>query len=270
MEGAASMIRIATVVSLVFVAGPFAFGQCRAPGYKVGTDMSGPEEGLMLLSVRPGDLAIDKLVCLGQKLRERNPRWRSLGVWVFTSREAARDYRPRGQECDSGCVKRPDDLHAIYGYDRDGQKESLEILPFGERSSESRNTTLDIPVGSNSHCHLEMDGRCLLSLEWPGYPATARKAKASGMVVLTGIVGRDGRIRRIRAEDSDASADEKRKAMENEARQNLSTWRLDARPHEDPLRITYSYVITGLPARLVQPVEYELPNQVVIRIGQPD
>jgi len=81
------MIRIATVVSLVFVAGPFAFGQCRAPGYKVGTDMSGPEEGLMLLSVRPGDLAIDKLVCLGQKLRERNPDG---GAWVF-------GFSPRGR-----------------------------------------------------------------------------------------------------------------------------------------------------------------------------
>jgi hypothetical protein len=223
----------------------------------------------MLLSVRPGDLAIDKLVCLGQKLRERNPRWRSLGVMIFTSREAARHYRPPGQECDFACVKRPDDLHAIYDYDRDGHKEGLEILPEGE-GAESLNTTLDIPISSNSHCHLEMDGRCLLSLEWPGYPATARKAKASGTVVLTGIIGRDGRIRRIRAEGADASADEKRKAMENEARQNLSTWRLDARPHEDPLRITYSYVITGLPARLVQQVEYELPNQVVIRIGEPE
>ncbi len=189
---------------------------------------------------------------------------------IFTSLEGARDYRPPGQECDSGCVRRPDDLHAIYGYDRGGRKERLEILPLGERSSESLNTTLDIPTGSNYHCHLEMDGRCLLSLEWPDYPAVASKARASGRVVLTGIIGRDGGIRGIRAEGSDPNADEGRKAMENEARQNLSTWRLDARPHEDPIRITYSYVITNLPARLVQPVEYELPNQVVIRIGQPE
>ncbi len=264
------MIRIATVVSLVFTAGACAFAQCRAPGYKVGANLSDPEEGLIFLSIRPGDLAIDKLVCLGQKLRERNPRWRSLGVSIFTSLEGARDYRGPGRECDSGCVERPDDLHAIYGYDRDGHKESLEILPLGERSSEFMNTTLDIPIGGNSHCHLEMNGRCLLSLEWTGYPAVASKARASGRVVLTGIIGRDGRVRRIRAEGSDASADEGRKGLENEARQNLSTWRLDAKPHEDPIRITYSYVITGLPARLVQPVEYELPNQVVIRIGQPE
>jgi TonB family protein len=234
--------------------------------------MSGPEEGLMLVSVRPGDLAIDKLVCLGQELRERNPRWRSLGVWIFTSREAARYYQPH-QECDSeACVKRPDELHAVYDYDRDRHKERLEILPEGERGAESLKTTLDIPTGSSYHCRLEMGGRCLLSLERPDYPAAASKARASGRVVLTGIIGLDGRIRRIRAEDSDASVAEERKAMENEARQNLSTWRLDARPREDPVRITYSYQFMSHPTRIgwTRSVEYELPNQVVIRIGEPE
>jgi len=115
-----------------------------------------------------------------------------------------------------------------------------------------------------------MDGRCLLLLEWPGYPDAAWKAKASGMVVLTGIIGRDGRIRRIRAEASGGGASEGRKALENEARRNLSTWRLDARPHEDPVRITYSYVITGHATRLGWAVEYQLPNQVVIRVGEPE
>jgi TonB family protein len=264
------MTRIGIVVSLAFLAGACAFAQCRAPGYKVGTDLSDPEEGLMLLSVRPSDLAIDKLVCLGRKLREGRPRWRSLGVLIFTSREAARYYRPH-QECDSAaCVNWPFQLHAVYDFERHGHREGLEILPFGAGSSESLNTILDIPIGSSSHCHLQMNGRCLLSLEWPDYPAVASKAGASGSVVLTGTIGRDGRIGRIRAEGSGGSASDGRRALENEARQNLSTWRLDARPHEDPIRITYSYVITGLPARLVQPVEYQLPNQVVIRVGEPD
>jgi TonB family protein len=226
----------------------------------------------MLLSIRPGDLAIDKLVCLGQILRERNPRWRSLGLFILTSREAARYYRPH-QECDSAaCVKWPDELHAIYDYERDKHTEGLEILPEGARGAESLKTTLDIPTGSNYHCRLEMGGRCLLSLERPNYPAVASKARASGRVVLTGIIGRDGRIRRIRAEDADASADDERKAMENEARQNLSTWRLDAKPREDPVRITYSYRFMSRPTRIgwTRSVEYELPNQVVIRIGEPE
>jgi hypothetical protein len=234
--------------------------------------MSIPEEGEILVSIRPSDLAIDKLVCLGRELRERNPRWRSLGVMIFTSREAARRHQWPGQECDFACVKRPNDLHAIYDYDRDQHTESLEILPLGERSSESWNTTLDIPVGSNSHCHLEMDGRCLLSLEWPDYPAVDSKPGTSGRVVLTGIVCPDGRIRRIRVEESDASVAEERKAMENEARKNLSTWHLDARPHEDPIRITYSYQYMSHPTRIgwTRGMEYDLPNQVVIRIGQPE
>ncbi|MGO9094237.1 MAG: TonB family protein [Bryobacteraceae bacterium] len=233
--------------------------------------MSDPEEGLVLISIRRSDLAIDKLVCLGRKLRETRPRWRTLGALIFTSREAARYYKP-GQECESAaCVKRPDELHAIYGYGRDGHKESLEILPEGE-GAESLKTTLDIATGSNYHCRLEMAGRCLLSLERPDYPAVASKPGTSGRVVLTGTIGRDGKIRRIRAEESDASVAEERKAMENEARQNLSTWQLDARPREDPIRITYSYQFMSRPTRIgwTRSVEYDLPNQVVIRIGQPD
>jgi hypothetical protein len=50
-----------------------------------------------------------------------------------------------------------------------------------------------------------------------------------------------------------------------EAVQNLKSWRLEETPRQDPLRITYSYVIdASIRRELGEKLEFALPNQVTI------
>jgi TonB family protein len=165
-------------------------------------------------------------------------------------------------------------LHAVYSVDADKHTEQLEVYPvgFGSDYAESLSTTIDVPFSLKPPCRLEMAGRCLIAvLTQTAYPQEALLARAGGSIVLTGTIKRDGAVAGLRVVNTDIKPEVEEESLAKAALQNLEKWQFDAADRDDPLRITYSYAIeTSLSPGTPAQVDWDLPNQVIIRAPPPE
>jgi TonB family protein len=242
--------------------------QCQAPRFHKGQDYGAS----VFVSIRPSDFTLNKLTCLARRLREARQERKSLGVLFFSSRDAAKYFQPPGSVdfepgWPPGRVEWRTHLHALYSFDAAKHEESLKILPLGYETAPTLVTTIDLPLATTPHCHMEIRDRCLMAvLKEITYPQAALKANASGKVVLTGTINRDGRVRSLRVAEADVNPSDERESLAKAALQNLRTWQFDAPEYDDPIRITYSYTIDkSLLHGGVTLVEWDLPNQVIVR-----
>jgi TonB family protein len=224
------------------------------------------------VSIAPGDITFNKLICLAQTLRDSHSNWKDVSVLVFSSRDAAERFLPAPVEVQRTWWARwARQLHAAYFLDSDKHEEYLEIMPLGfeEESSFAR---VDLPLAAQPSCHLDLEHRCLMAVAREiAYPEQALNEKVTGKIVLTGRINRDGRVTEVRVIGADVHPTEDMNLLANAALQNLRAWQFDAGQRDDPMQITYTYTIVPSGAPRNQPTaQFELPGGVEIRGPVPE
>ena len=239
--------------------------QCRAPHFRRGADYG----RLLSVSIQKRDFSIDKLTCLAQTLRSNRRNLESFDLLFFSSHEASQRFR--GIPVESGFPPRwhkwAKELHAAYSFDADKHKENLEIMPMGFGTAPILRTMLDLPLPAAPHCRLEIQNRCLMAaMEQISYPQEALKKRATGVVVLTGVIRRDGQCAGLHLQETDVKAGEDTEWLVNVAFQDLRTWQFDAADRDDAVRVTYSFAVdASLPRGVAPQVEWVSPSQVKVR-----
>ncbi len=247
-------------------AGVKALAQCRPPQYREGAIFADSDPVFVQsISMRLRDFTPSKLVCLATSLRERHRDYRSIGINIFSSHEAAQ-YGIYVQESNREDIETLSHMHAQYSNDADKHENYVEIMPTGAFPGGFSfgpgpfSTRIDLPAEASPHCQLEIYSRCLIALEYPSYPDEALRSKASGTVTLTATITRSGKVEHIRVAKAESIA-------ATEAVQNLSSWRLEPGPRDYPIQITYSYAIDNSLRHMDgMPVQWALPNAPSITI----
>ncbi len=254
------------IASLMFLlAATPAVAACTEPRYQTGRDFTNEQLGLVALhvAVDHADLSVERLACLAEHLRARNPLWKRGSVLIFGSLSAARDYvggnvevpyqgrasNPRQQAVIDAFWDSQRQLRATYAFDVDKAEQSLTISPFGTVGAELGavwDTTFQLPLRGPARCRLELGGRCVMSIgkmrEYPiPYPAEALRKQISGAVTVTATVRRDGSITvgEVSKRSSGTAAD----ILETAAIENFKTWLVEPSARSQSIRITYSYSI---------------------------
>jgi TonB family protein len=242
-----------------------AVAACTEPRYQKGRDFTNDQLGLVALhlAVDHSDLSVERLACLAEHLRARNPHWKRGSVLIFGSLSAARDFvggnvevpyqgrasNPRQQAVLDAFWDSQRQLRATYAFDVDKAQQSLTISPFGTVGAELGavwDTTFRLPLRGPERCRLELKGRCVMSIgrmrDYPiPYPAEALRKQISGAVTVTITVRRNGSIAvgEVSKRSSGTAAD----ILETAAIENLKTWLVEPSARSQSIRITYSYTI---------------------------
>lgn len=251
----------------------------------------------MFISVQPHDVSLDNLVCLAQALQRRHRNWTSVEVDIFESEFAAAVYNPGWTMSAPGLIHdragrayTTDDIYQLlrarYVLTRSAKvdEEYLEILPLGleywdhwegsfmvkhpiwPNKGQDFRTRIEFPLTAAPRCRFELNHRCLLALAPLRYPWEERQAQVSGMVTLTGRVTRDGKVADVAVADRPAGSLDAAESLVRAAVEHLQTMRFESAPHEDGMRITYTYTIDpALPRPDLLDVKLTLPDQVTIR-----
>jgi len=110
------------------------------------------------------------------------------------------------------------------------------------------------------------DWRSRIAMEQISYPQEALKKRATGVVVLTGVIRRDGQCAGLHLQETDVKAGEDTEWLVNVAFQDLRTWQFDAAERDDAVRVTYSFAVdASLPRGVAPQVEWVSPSQVKVR-----
>lgn len=244
------------------------FAQCNIPNYYIGRNFSNSQlgAGSLYISILPSDFSVDKLICLTQNLKETHHDWKSAMILFFSSPDAANHFQPSHADYEDrlAWTKWAAQLHATYSFDANAHQEFIEIMPLGYEGDTSSNTRINLPVGTEPRCRLEMKGRCVIAMEKIEYPIEALQRGISSSIRLTGIVTSNGDVQNIHIVNSE----EPKTLLTNTSIRNLSSWHLEPTEHQEEIQITYSFVIDrSLPNKGQSQVEWTLP-QVTIR-GNP-
>lgn len=260
------IVRILVFCFVVF-GNAAAFAQCHAPHYRKGQNFGAS----LYVSISPRDFTVDKLVCLGRRLRGHPQGRETFGVLFFSSYSAAEYFRPPVENAGQEWREWANRLHAIYSFDKtqDSEKETLDIMPLGydEQASSGRiSITAELPLTRKLDCPLEVERRCLMVVEQPFISLTdASEAKTDGEIVLRGTITASGTVADIQLIDAHVSPNEEKAALVDATTRNLKSWQFDAGSGDDAMEITYSYVTDNtLPAGTGPSVRWNLPRGITI------
>ena len=263
------MTRILVGVGFVLAVATSAAAECTQLSYHVGRNYIEPNgwKGLIQVSLRPGDITVDNLVCMADGFRTHHPEWADIMLLFFSSEEAADNWQPGYGDSDVllPTEKWDSEMRAAYILDVTNPEEHLDIMPLGwNDGADEYNTRIDLPNATTPpHCRLEIKDRCLLAFTLPAYP-DAWKRSVSGAVTFSGRIGRDGKMAGIRVAEAESTPPDAQTFLIREALANLKTWQLEPRLSEDTFEITYSYVIDPS-GRAEQPeVQLALPDRITI------
>jgi hypothetical protein len=255
-------MKTAVLVWAVFATCLATSAQCSAPRFRMGQDYGASA----FLSLSPHDFTLRKLTCLARAIRDR----RKLGTKMlylafFSSQEAARYFQPPGSPRYSALYSQQ--LHAIYTFNHDEGRETLDILPTGFDSNDSLNTTIDLSRQDKPECKLGLSSRCLMAVVQPVvYPQEVLTKGALGRVLLTGEIGPDGRIRSVKVSEVNVDPAAAKGILADAALHNFASWQFDESPTASAIRISYNYVLESLsPAGTSTNVDWHLPSEIVVR-----
>lgn len=262
-----------TALCLVLCSATGAYAQCRPTQYRAGaTFADSPSLFVRNISIPLQDFTPSKLVCLAGSFKGRYRDRSHVMVNIFSSHKAAASNSIVQQETTKADGEAFAQLHAQYIFDAAKHEEYVQILPAGVTPGPAPmegpySTRIDLLAATTPHCHLEINNRCLIALERITYPDEALKA---GAVTLSGIVTPSGTVNRVRVVKTESVPPGAETMLANAAAKNLSSWRVEPGPHQDEIRITYSYLIDNSLHRVDgTQVQWALPNEVMIR-GNPD
>jgi hypothetical protein len=165
-------------------------------------------------------------------------------------------------------------LHARYSFFKDRHEEYLDLIPALAYESSMRDgpfdTRIDLPAAALPHCRVEIADRCLVASEDTTERFDVIEQRASGRVTLAGTITRSGRIKGVHVVNAGLDPRAGGSQLTNAAVRDLSSWRMEAGPRQDRIRITYSFTLdTSLPRRDPIQVRWAPPNEVEIRWSPP-
>jgi TonB family protein len=255
--------------------------RCRVTGWAVrGARKKGSLE--LSISVAPQDLAPRRLACLVDSIREAHRDIKRIRLLIFSSQVAAEryvseiqlgDFPPSSNSGDSRFndpVWQARQLHAIYSYDETSREHTLQMKPRGFDRAMPDDTVLQLPLQDRTHCHLELNGRCVLALDEIRYPEFAHMKQATGDVVLLGDVTRNGTLDHVRVEKSGSVPPGSETAFERAAIANVREWLLESGPAAVQFRLTYSFRLASTVRVDTTEMKCDLPNRVVITAHRRD
>jgi hypothetical protein len=109
----------------------YSFGACDDPRYEVGKIYENTALNVLLnVSIRPAEFAPDRLICLAAALK-RKYQAPELSVGIFSSHQAALNYKVLAVEYPRNAVLWASKQHAQYYYDAEKHEEYLLIIPDG-------------------------------------------------------------------------------------------------------------------------------------------
>lgn len=271
-------MRLVSVTAILLGLSLSASAQCSVPKFHKGRDFSSETAGSLFLSIEPRDFTVQKLTCLVQDLKKRNPGWKTAYVAFYSSKDAAENYNLGGGEIPVSFAlwyQWGSQYHAAYSWDGD-KKELFYISPFGDHVADYPfYWQLDVPLSGSPRCAVEMMGRCLMAVgERISYPQAAVKNRIFGKVTLVGVIERNGSVSRVEVKSADIRPADSKELLTKAAIQNLQTWQFDSGDAETPFAIDYSYVMDTGPLASGQfsgdvSVHPNWPFNVEIRVKAP-
>lgn len=234
-----------------------AGAQCPAPAYRVGAGWGAS----LAVSLPTRNFTLAKLTCLARTLRANGPQRGSFAVTFFDSLDAARNSQgvPPEGPLSSKWRQWARALLATYSYDAAKNEEMLTLSPMGFTTAPSLMTKMNLLL-AQTHCEMEMAGRCLLAAG-RDVSVPERVRPAAGKVVFDATVGPQGSVSRIRIVESAS------RSLADAAIGDLRTWQFDAAGHPDRIRVTYSYEVDQARPRGSGPgVEWVSSGLVRVRV----
>jgi hypothetical protein len=219
-------------------------------------------------------LTIGKLACLCETLRKNRTEYKTFGVFIFDSYEAAKHFMPLLPE--GSPTKKwyewARSNHAVYSFEADKHEENLDIMPTGYMGDPSLTNTFDLPLSRTQRCTVEVQNRCLIAaMEEITYPQEALRTRGSGAIDLEGVIGRDGAVTGLHLTRADVKPSGEKGRLANAALRDLRTWRFDAAEQSSPIRIVYSFAVDSSLAPGAAPkVRWTSPDHVSVRANPPE
>jgi hypothetical protein len=225
----------------------------------------------MNISIRPNAFELERLLCLVTTIKEKYPGRQMMGVFVYDSDDAAKGFLPVKSILGfiPGAKSGRDwgwNLRAEY--DRDDREEYLKLMPLGFMTNGEFDVRVDLRQGNTLSCRMRVNKRCLLKLDEIKYPKNFLADGIAGTVTLTGIVSADGRVRDIRFAGNHAGYKGKEKALAEDARFHLATWRFEQTGRDDKFTIAFNYIIDESVGIALTDVKVESPERIVIRANK--
>jgi TonB family protein len=251
--------------------------ECRSVHYETGQNYIGTHssQGLATISVEPGDVTVDNLLCLAQGLHATYPEWRDVIVLFFASREAATGWKAGWQLMEFKGATPPfrkweKEMRAGYFLGIEQREEYLLLMPFGWNSrSDEMSTRIDLPIRVPRNCRVALASRCLMAWDQFDYPSDPGAEAISGSVNVEGRVGRDGAVTSVRSTDGGAFPSTTAKLIANAAVKQIKSWRFEPSTREDQFRITYWYTPESSLLPGTTRVDVEFPDRVRITGNPP-
>jgi hypothetical protein len=243
-----------------------AAAECRAPRFRLVKDFIHYESGrgAARVTLAPADFALTNLLCLAQALKVQHPDWKEVNVLMFSSEVAAASFSP-GKMGPPELWQFDRQLRAFYSLNVSTHEEFLAITPMGLEGGEASDTRIMLPASGTPHCRLEIHDRCLFALDQFMDVADRLRTSGSGSVTLAGTIGRDGKVTGLKTADAGSDRPSDAGSLARSASDNLATWWLEPAPREDPIRITYAYVVDSTLPKGKVDVQFALPDRVTIR-----
>jgi hypothetical protein len=154
--------------------------QCRPPQHRIGPVLAdSSSELIMNISMLPQEFSASRLVCLATALRASYRGRSSVIVSIFDSPEAASyswgfltDLEDTKEAMDAFAH-----LHARYVFSAGRNEDYVETIPmhdpYSRKEIKEYNTRINLPSVDIPPCDLQINGRCLLTLNNVAYPYKA-------------------------------------------------------------------------------------------------
>jgi len=240
----------------------YLFGACKSPSYQVGKTNHDALPNIFLdISIPLKDFAPDKLVCLAGVLQKRYQAPKVI-VGIFSSNEAAKNYRPLSVEYAKNQEQWASQQHAIYLHDAEEHEEYIMLIPDGLSLGLDSpfNTRIDIPITTMPTCKLDIRGRCLLAFEHIDLPIN----EEPGIVTFKAQVQPSGFLSGIEEIENPSA---KRNPFAEFALRNLKSWHFQRSRTTETIRIVYELEHVYRKLDNGVNVHFMLPERVQIQIG---
>ena len=258
-----------------------AWARCSAPQFNQGQIWENSRTSVfMSISIRLPDFAPARLLCLAQSLKQSYADRNSISVLIFSSPDAAARYTPNPPDREPAVnpalqrLENPNfwrsQLHGYYSYDAARKEEYVEIRPFGSDVGGGPYDTRIVPSqAEQTHCTLQVSGRCLLAVDRVQYPHAALYGHVAGEVAISGVIRKDGSTSELHVQQTSNGPVQASKLLVDQAIRNIRSWHFEAQAHITPILVTYLYQID--PALPISEPYHEqvevimsLPNRIVI------
>ena len=237
---------------------------CTVPPFFVAVDAPTLDDvpGLMQVSLNEGYFTVANVICLVRQLK-RDHGSKALTVLVFDSRYAADEFVPSEIERSGSLIRSHKQLRARYEFNPRTNDEHVDLTPLGFGRDLQFDTRIDLTADTEQQCRFTLAGRCLLAFETME-ELESLSARPVGPITLIGVVGRDGKIVRVRIATTARRQSSGRDRFIRAAVSNLKAWRFEVGPRIETIRVTYVLADTTVADVAKATLRIRLSNDIAV------